>query len=180
MKRTRLSRKFPLSRRIQPASFVGVSFARAGYRGRFVTEIRAGPVYRRNNYFRAPYARRRCPLRDGRSRDPLDRREVRPEASASNDFAVQNFPHFVHSKSCSLRIYLASDASELTYRGGIAHDLFLYDDRLTDERPIAHRRATTRKNSRDPNRERRSIFLTRATTREIKRQTRDKVSPPPV
>lgn len=33
--------------------FVGVSFARAGYRGQFVTEIRAGPFYRRNNYFRA-------------------------------------------------------------------------------------------------------------------------------
>lgn len=42
--------------------FVGVSFARAGYRGQFVTEIRAGPFYRRNNYFkalRAPARRRR-------------------------------------------------------------------------------------------------------------------------
>lgn len=42
--------------------FVGVSFARAGYRGQFVTEIRAGPFYRRNNYFKALRARARLPV----------------------------------------------------------------------------------------------------------------------
>lgn len=36
---------------------VGVSFARAGYRKQFVTEIRAGPFYRRNNYFEARLVR---------------------------------------------------------------------------------------------------------------------------
>jgi len=44
--------------------FVGVSFAHAGYREQFVTEIRVGPFYRRNNYFKALRAptRRRCPF----------------------------------------------------------------------------------------------------------------------
>lgn len=52
------SRKSPLVADSAGLLFlVGVSFARAEYRGRFVTEIRAGPFYRRNNYFEAQPAR---------------------------------------------------------------------------------------------------------------------------